>query len=66
VLAVEPNINELPHKWQTRLELAESEAALKRADVVLLLVDHKPFKAIDPATLSRHQVVDCRGIWRHC
>ena len=64
VLAVEPNVTELPHKWQTSLELTETDAALQRADVVLLLVDHKPFKAIDPATLSRHQVVDCRGIWR--
>lgn len=66
VLAVEPNVTELPKKLTgiTNVELADLDTALEAADVVLLLVDHKEFKALDRARLEGKQVVDTRGTWR--
>lgn len=66
VLAVEPNISELPQKWETRLELTDTDNALRQADVLLLLVDHRSFKDLDPTVIAGHCIVDCRGIWRTC
>src|SRR5699024_8770126 len=42
VLVVEPNVDELPPELAERdnVELTELAAALERADIVLLLVDH--------------------------
>jgi len=66
VLAVEPNVTELPKKLTgiANVELADLDTALEAADVVLLLVDHKEFKALDRARLEGKQVVDTRGTWR--
>jgi UDP-N-acetyl-D-mannosaminuronic acid dehydrogenase len=44
-------------------ELVDLRIALADADVVLLLVDHAPFKALDLGILSGKQLVDTRGIW---
>src|SRR5699024_11021207 len=46
VLVVEPNIDELPAEFEGKknVELAQLEDAVDRADIVLLLVDHDPFK----------------------
>lgn len=65
VLAVEPNISELPPRLaeQPNVRLAPLDEALQRADVVALLVDHKEFKALDgPGGTA--PVVDTRGAWR--
>ncbi|MFK5582829.1 UDP-N-acetyl-D-mannosamine dehydrogenase [Serinicoccus sp. LYQ131] len=65
VLAVEPNISELPPRLAERpnVRLAPLDEALQRADVVALLVDHKEFKALDgPGGTA--PVVDTRGAWR--
>ena len=64
VLAVEPNIDRLPEKWQTRLNLTSVETALACADVILLLVDHKQFKEISREQLQPLKIVDCRGLWQ--
>ena len=63
VLAVEPNIEELPSKLAGKLGLSNIEAALAEADVVVLLVDHKEFKEIPASILASHRVVDTRGVW---
>lgn len=63
VLAVEPNIEELPSKLAGKLGLSSIEAALAEADVVVLLVDHKDFKEIPASILASHRVVDTRGVW---
>ena len=63
VLAVEPNIEELPSKLAGKLGLSSIEAALAEADVVVLLVDHKEFKEIPASILASHRVVDTRGVW---
>jgi UDP-N-acetyl-D-mannosaminuronic acid dehydrogenase len=64
LLLVEPNIDEIPKGFDLQsTELVDLETALQNADVVLLLVDHKPFKEMDLGLLSGKQVVDTRGIW---
>ncbi|MFC5694233.1 UDP-N-acetyl-D-mannosamine dehydrogenase [Pseudomonas sp. GCM10022186] len=63
VLAVEPNIDELPGKLAGTLSLSSIEAALEEADVIVLLVDHKEFKEIPATILGSHKTVDTRGVW---
>ncbi|MBK4120373.1 UDP-N-acetyl-D-mannosamine dehydrogenase [Kocuria rhizophila] len=66
VLAVEPNVSELPKGLQglPNVEFAEYKDAIERADVVLLLVDHDEFKALPAAALKGKAVVDTKGLWR--
>jgi len=45
------------------VDLVELDTALAEADVVVLLVDHAPFKIMDLGLLSGKQVVDTRGAW---
>jgi len=63
VLAVEPNIEELPGNLVGKLQLASIESALAEADVIVLLVDHKEFKELAAEVLNSHKVVDTRGVW---
>lgn len=64
LLAVEPNIEKLSAQLQQKVELASLEQALETADILVLLVDHKQFKAVDPKTVSQQWLIDTRGIWR--
>jgi UDP-N-acetyl-D-mannosaminuronic acid dehydrogenase len=64
LLAVEPNIHTLPQKLQGRCTLTDVQDALSRADILVLLVDHCQFKAIDGARLVQRYIVDTRGVWR--
>lgn len=64
VLAVEPYIAELPAALKvTKMQLVGFETALDRADVLVLLVDHKPFKQLTSAWSSAQVVIDTRGTW---
>lgn len=63
VLAVEPNISALPASFEGEMTLVSTEAALAKSDVVVLLVDHKAFKAIDSRALEGKTVVDTKGLW---
>jgi UDP-N-acetyl-D-mannosaminuronic acid dehydrogenase len=58
VLLVEPNISQLPKGFD-----GNSTKLSSIADIVVLLVDHIEFKAIDLSLLSGKQIVDTRGIW---
>ncbi len=63
VIAVEPNIHELPGKLITaEVELASLEAALDKANIIVVLVDHKEFKATDAGLFTSKVVIDSRGI----
>ncbi|WP_315279454.1 UDP-N-acetyl-D-mannosamine dehydrogenase [Kocuria carniphila] len=66
VLAVEPNVRELPKSLQgmANVEFAEYADAIERSDVVLLLVDHDEFKTIPATALKGKTVVDTKGLWR--
>ena len=62
VYLVEPNINKLPGSFDGAT-LSSTEEALSIADIVVLLVDHSPFKNIDLNLLSGKQIIDTRGLW---
>lgn len=66
VLIVEPNIGELPKEFvgHDNVELSELDDAIERADIVLLLVDHAPFKTLDRDKLQEKIVIDTKGLWR--
>ena len=66
VLVVEPNVDELPKELaeHDNVELAELDSAVERADIVLLMVDHDPFKEIDRDLLQEKIVIDTKGLWR--
>lgn len=59
VIAVEPNIKELPVNITT-FELSTFNNAKVNADIHLLLVDHKEFKNTD---LKVEYLIDTKGIW---
>ncbi|MGO1200761.1 MAG: nucleotide sugar dehydrogenase, partial [Dermabacteraceae bacterium] len=66
VLVVEPNVEELPKELAERsnVELAELDDAIERADIVLVMVDHDPFKDYDLEKLQEKVVIDTKGLWR--
>jgi UDP-N-acetyl-D-mannosaminuronic acid dehydrogenase len=66
VLVVEPNIDALPREFDGHadVELCDLDSAVERADIVLLLVDHDPFKAFDREKLQEKIVIDTKGLWR--
>lgn len=66
IVAVEPNIVRLPDELAfENLRLVDANTALKEANIVVLLVDHKEFLKIDIERLKKKIVIDTRGIWTH-
>jgi len=57
LMVCEPNLRE--HK---DFELCSLEQAIKQADIILLLVDHKSFKSLSAAELGEKVVIDTRGV----
>jgi len=63
ILAVEPNINMLPENLvSANLCLSSLDEALTSADLHVMLVDHKEFKATSVS--DKLTIIDCKGIWR--
>jgi len=63
VLAVEPHIDTLPAALATaHVGLSQLEDALESADVVCVLVKHRPFVEAADALRSRENVIDAVGI----
>ena len=61
---VEPNISSIPDKLKGEsTSITSADKAIKAADIVVLLVDHTPFKKMDLEVLSGKQIIDTRGIW---
>jgi UDP-N-acetyl-D-mannosaminuronic acid dehydrogenase len=61
---VEPNINCIPNHFIGKdFRLVDLEKAIYAADIVVLLVDHTPFKSMDLSLLTGKQIIDTRGIW---
>lgn len=67
ILAVEPNITELPQSLVEagNVSLSDLRSATEAADIVLLLVDHDEVKAFDPSGLDAAYIYDTRGAWRN-
>ena len=64
ILAVEPNVSELPKRLKgfDNVELVNYTDALEQADVIVLLVDHKEFKALANDKFEGKNVVDTKGL----
>ncbi|TCW83047.1 UDP-N-acetyl-D-mannosamine dehydrogenase [Burkholderia sp. SRS-46] len=62
VIVVEPNVGALPGSLEGSAVLVELADALARADIVVILVDHRQFKRIDPLKLHTKIVIDTRGL----
>lgn len=66
VIAVEPNISniEMPRSLvEAEVQLDSLGGALERANVVVVLVDHKEFKAAGRAQFAAKVVIDSRGVF---
>lgn len=57
LLVCEPHI-----QHHDEFELVSLKEAIERADIVLILVDHKPFKTLKSSHLIEKVVIDTRGI----
>lgn len=66
IRVVEPNVEELPPSLSSVPNLRKQDLAeaLTDAEVVLLLVNHKEFIALDRSELKGKTVIDTKGIWR--
>ncbi|MCF8780056.1 UDP-N-acetyl-D-mannosamine dehydrogenase [Vibrio sp. IRLE0018] len=63
LLAVEPNIKELPNRLaNSDIQLVSLQQAMERANIVVVLVDHKQFKTADKTQFAKKIVIDTRGI----
>jgi UDP-N-acetyl-D-mannosaminuronic acid dehydrogenase len=63
ILVSEPFISALPAKLESRAQLLPPEVAVEKADIVVLLVDHRAFKRITKRLLAERVVIDTRGLW---
>jgi UDP-N-acetyl-D-mannosaminuronic acid dehydrogenase len=64
ILAVEPNISQLPDSLaQSGVVLCSLDHALAKCNVLLVLVDHAGFKLIPTAAINTKVVVDTRGLF---
>ncbi|MEH2921957.1 UDP-N-acetyl-D-mannosamine dehydrogenase [Samsonia erythrinae] len=63
-LAVEPNVKQLPSELAGQVKLVDTATALKESDVVVMLVDHRQFKAVNPDDVKQQWVIDTKGVWR--
>ncbi len=64
ILAVEPHVRELPKSLRGKVELVPVARAVAEADIVVLLVNHRAFAAVDRAALREKIVIDTRGFWK--
>jgi UDP-N-acetyl-D-mannosaminuronic acid dehydrogenase len=60
VLAVEPHVTTLP-KGLESVSLVSAEEAVKRADIIVILVDHQSFFGIDWKS-AKQPIIDTRGV----
>ncbi|SFQ98631.1 UDP-N-acetyl-D-mannosamine dehydrogenase [Desulfoscipio geothermicus] len=66
ILVVEPHIDALPAELVDleNVHLADLGMALRQADLVTLLVNHRAFYSISRELLNEKVIIDTRGIWR--
>ena len=63
-LVVEPHIDQLPERLADKAQLLSLDDALQQADVLVMLVDHRQFKAVAPEAIRQPWIVDTKGVWR--
>lgn len=65
VFVVEPNMAQPSRILSGKFSFVSIATAQATADVLVLLVDHREFKAIPTTLVDNYKVVDTRGIWTH-
>ncbi|MDF7629797.1 UDP-N-acetyl-D-mannosamine dehydrogenase [Erwiniaceae bacterium L1_55_4] len=63
-LVVEPHVADIPARLANEATLVSTEDALQQADIIVMLVDHTPFRAIDASQISQPWIIDTKGVWR--
>lgn len=61
---VEPHIEQIAAALAGKAELVSCKQALAEADILVMLVDHRAFRAIDAADVQQNWIVDTKGVWR--
>ncbi|MEB7540208.1 UDP-N-acetyl-D-mannosamine dehydrogenase [Pantoea anthophila] len=61
---VEPHIAQIADALAGKAELVPGEQALAQADILVMLVDHRAFRAIDADQVQQQWIVDTKGVWR--
>ncbi len=66
ILAVEPHVKTLPTGLAAhgKVQLVDVKTALARANVVVLLVNHRVFGDVERRQLEGKAVIDTRGFWK--
>lgn len=66
MMVVEPYVAALPEGLSDHpnLKLVSLEESLAKANLIVLLTDHREFRQLEPSRLDGKLVVDTRGIWR--
>lgn len=64
VLAIEPHIGSLPPSLAEIVTLVSVDEAVKRADILVFLVNHRQFKTMAVAALTEKVIVDACGFLR--
>jgi UDP-N-acetyl-D-mannosaminuronic acid dehydrogenase len=60
---VEPYISVLPDCLIDKVELTPPSEAVKRSDIIVLLVDHDDFKVMPAPHRIDRRMIDTRGVW---
>jgi UDP-N-acetyl-D-mannosaminuronic acid dehydrogenase len=60
---VEPNISSLPEKLKRTSTLVDFKIGIEKADIVVVLVDHKEFKTYKRKQISQKYIIDTRGLY---
>ncbi|MHB1109309.1 MAG: UDP-N-acetyl-D-mannosamine dehydrogenase [Devosia sp.] len=64
IIAAEPHTRQLPKELaDLGIEFRDALTAIDKADVIVLLVDHRQFNLIDPEALKDKKLIDTRGLW---
>jgi len=64
LLVVEPHLETLPAQLNhPHVKMVDIHEALRDADLVILLVNHRTFSHIDRTLLKGKEIIDTRGIW---
>ncbi|MCX3307562.1 UDP-N-acetyl-D-mannosamine dehydrogenase [Pantoea vagans] len=61
---IEPHIEQLADSLADKAELVSCAQAMDQADILVMLVDHRAFRAIDAADVQQNWIVDTKGVWR--
>jgi len=66
LFVAEPYIEQLPKSLEgyEHLHFMNAEEAVLAADIIVVLVNHEPFLAINHNLLQGKHIIDTRGVWR--